>query len=222
MESLIDLDYNSDDLCIYLYLINSIIKEKDFKPYFYVNSTDKEQILEFLKDYEKKHKIDSEISKMIENIETVKKIVFDENYQEKELSKVTVKYPNNVKTVREILMEFERLYEYDIPFVRRYLIDNSVIPTSTWDFDNNKKIDNKIPDFKTVSFDIEVYCNKEPNPKKDPIIMASFSSKDFNTVVSTKKFDHEKLEYVKDEKELIKRIIEILKDYDIFTVSIFV
>ncbi|MBB6067989.1 DNA-directed DNA polymerase [Methanococcus maripaludis] len=215
MESLIDLDYNSDDLCIYLYLINSIIKEKDFKPYFYVNSTDKEQILEFLKDYEKKHKLNSEISKMIENIETVKKIVFDENYQEKELSKVTVKYPNNVKTVREILMEFERLYEYDIPFVRRYLIDNSVIPTSTWDFDNNKKIDNKIPDFKTVSFDIEVYCNKEPNPKKDPIIMASFSSKDFNTVVSTKKFDHEKLEYVKDEKELIKRIIEILKDYDI-------
>jgi len=103
MESLIDLDYNSEDLCIYLYLLNEIIKEKDFKPYFYINSTDKEQILEFLKDYEKKHKLDSEITKMIEKIETVKKIVFDENYQEKELSKVTVKYPNNVKTVREIL-----------------------------------------------------------------------------------------------------------------------
>ncbi|MBA2862286.1 DNA-directed DNA polymerase [Methanococcus maripaludis] len=215
MESLIDLDYNSEDLCIYLYLLNEIIKEKDFKPYFYINSTDKERILEFLKDYEKKHNLDSEITKMIEKIETVKKIVFDENYQEKELSKITVKYPNNIKTVREILMEFEKLYEYDIPFIKRYLIDNSVIPTSNWDFENNSLIDNKIPEFKTVSFDIEVYCNKEPDPKKDPIIMASFSSKDHNVVVSTKKFDHDKLEYVKDEKELIKRIIEILKDYDI-------
>ncbi|WP_459201933.1 DNA-directed DNA polymerase [Methanococcus sp. CF] len=215
MESLIDLDYNSDDLCIYLYLLNNIIKEKDFKPYFYINSTDNEKILEFLKDYEKKHNLNSEITKMIEKIETVKKIVFDENYQEKEISKVTVKYPNNVKTVREILMEFERLYEYDIPFVRRYLIDNNIIPTSNWDFETNSLIDNKIPEFKTVSFDIEVYCHKAPEPKTDPIIMASFSSKDFNTVVSTKKFDHDKLEYVKDEKELIKRIIEILKDYDI-------
>ena len=75
-------------------------------------------------------------------------------------------------------MEFERLYEYDIPFIRRYMIDNKVIPTSNWDFENNELIDNKIPEFKTVSFDIEVYCHKEPDPKKDPIIMASFSSKD--------------------------------------------
>jgi len=215
MESLLDIDYNSDELCIYLYLLNQTIKEKEFKPYFYVNSKNPEEIFDFLKKYEEKHKLDTEISKMIEKIEPVKKIIFDENYAEKEISKITVKYPTNVKTIREILMEFEKLYEYDIPFTKRYLVDSEVIPTTNWDFENKTLVDNKIPDLKTVSFDIEVYCEREPSPEKDPIIMASFSSKTENLVISTKEFKHDKLEVVADEKELIKRIIEVLKGYDV-------
>ncbi|WP_421078227.1 DNA-directed DNA polymerase [Methanothermococcus sp. Ax23] len=220
MDALIDINYDSEDKCIYLYLLNRILKENNFKPYFYVDAPIKE-INDFLSSDEDK----KNLLNYIEDLETVKKIIINSNLNdsknriiEKNLTKITVKYPKDVPKLR-VLKELGEIYEHDIPFTKRYLIDKNIIPTTYYnDFEDENRIiaNNNLPELKTISFDMEVYCEgREPDPEKNPILMTSFCSKDLKKVITYKPFEHEYVELVMDEKELIKRTIDILKDYDI-------
>ena len=220
MDALIDINYDSEDKCIYLYLLNRILKENNFKPYFYVDAPIKE-INDFLSSDEDK----KNLLNYIEDLETVKKIIINSNLNdsknriiEKNLTKITVKYPKDVPKLR-VLKELGEIYEHDIPFTKRYLIDKNIIPTTYYnDFEDENRIiaNNNLPELKTISFDMEVYCEgREPEPEKNPILMTSFCSKDLKKVITYKPFEHEYVELVKDEEELIKRTIDILKDYDI-------
>ncbi len=221
IDAIIDINYDSEDKCIYLYLINKILKEHDFKPYFYVDATIKE-INDFLnRDENRKNLLNC-----IQNLEPVKKTIINSNLNdmknrtiEKNFTKITVKYPKDVPKLR-VLKEIGEIYEHDIPFTKRYLIDNNVVPTTYYhNFeDKNRRTiaNNELPKLKAVSFDMEVYCEgREPEPEKNPILMTSFCSKDLKKVITYKPFEHEYVELVSDEKELIKRTIDILKDYDI-------
>ncbi|MDK2791001.1 MAG: polymerase, archaea type [Methanothermococcus sp.] len=274
MDVLIDLNYSSEEKCLYLYLINEmcrplqhieanpkdllskrisknslietnsegnlsihetmfrrthetegfvetyensksfrqVLKEKDFKPYFYVDA-DINDIKSFLKE--------KELSDLVENIEIVKKTILKDindsmdRIVEKELCKIIVKYPKDVPKLRA-LKEIGVIYEHDIPFTKRYLIDSGIVPTAYFDFKNKKIINNNIPKLKAISFDMEVYCEGgEPDPEKDPILMTSFCSEDLRKVITYKSFEHEYIELVEDEKELIKKTIETLRNYDI-------
>ena len=220
MDALIDINYDSEDKCIHIYLINKILKEINFKPYFYVDAPVKE-INNFLNSDEDK----KNLLNYIEDLETVKKIIINSNLNdsknriiEKNLTKITVKYPKDVPKLR-VLKELGEIYEHDIPFTKRYLIDKNIIPTTYYnDFEDENRIiaNNNLPELKTISFDMEVYCEgREPEPEKNPILMTSFCSKDLKKVITYKPFEHEYVELVKDEEELIKRTIDILKDYDI-------
>ena len=74
MDALIDINYDLEDKCIYLYLLNRILKENKFKPYFYVDATIKE-INDFLNgDDDKKNLLNC-----IEDLETVKRIIINSN-----------------------------------------------------------------------------------------------------------------------------------------------
>ena len=220
MDALIDINYDSEDKCIYLYLLNRILKENNFKPYFYVDAPIKE-INDFLSSDEDK----KNLLNYIEDLETVKRTIINSNLNdlknriiEKNLTKITVKYPKDVPKLR-VLKELGEIYEHDIPFTKRYLIDKNIIPTTYYnDFEDENRIiaNNNLPELKTISFDMEVYCEgREPEPEKNPILMTSFCSKDLKKVITYKPFEHEYVELVKDEEELIKRTIDILKDYDI-------
>lgn len=214
---LIDVDYNPHDRCIYLYLLNGLIKDRNFKPYFYVDAP-----IEDIKKYlEKNHK---ELLYHIEKLETIERAVIDRNLKgrnriiKKTLTKVVVKYPKDVPKLR-VLRELGEIYEHDIPFTKRYLIDNDIIPMIYYRNIEDKEreiVGNEIPELKAVAFDMEVYCEgREPVPDRDPILMVSFYSQGMKKVLSYKPFEHEYLELVENEKELIKRAVKILKDYDL-------
>ncbi|ABR56237.1 DNA polymerase Pol2 [Methanococcus aeolicus Nankai-3] len=225
---LLDIDYNSKENRIYIYTTKKIIK-KDFKPYLYIDA-DKNTINKFIDEEE------PQLKEYITAIERVKKIIINLNdienpYKnrtvEKTLSKITTDHPKDIPKLRKLqkIKANQRLanfpngkigttYEHDIPFTKRYLIDN------------NKNIDllnyNNIPDLKAVSFDMEVHFkDREPEPEKDAILMTSFYSHDkkinkkIKKVITYKPFEHESVEIVKDEKELIKKTMELLKQYNI-------
>ncbi|WP_423793087.1 DNA polymerase domain-containing protein [Methanocaldococcus indicus] len=219
IDVLLDNTYKTvdDRAIIYLYLLNSILKDREFKPYFYVElykdkieKDDVEKIKEFL--------LKEDLLKFVEKIEIVKKRILKE---EKEILKIISVHPQRVPKLRKI-KEYEdvkEIYEHDIPFAKRYLIDKDIVPMTYFDFGNNRVVSRDIPKLKMVAFDIEVYNEGyEPKPKNDAIIMASFWDENGGKVITYKDFDCENVVRVKDEKELIKRVIEELKKYDlIFT-----
>jgi len=216
--ALIDVDYNPQDRCIHLYLLNGIIKDRDFKPYFYVD-TSPEDIKRYL---EKNHK---ELLYRIEKLENVDKVIINRDLRSKDrvikktVTKVVVKYPKDVPKLR-VLRELGEIYEHDIPFTKRYLIDNDLTPMVYYrnieERERREVVGNEIPKLKGIAFDMEVYCEgREPTPDRDPILMVSFYSQEIKKVISYKPFEHEYLELVEDERELIRRTVEILKDYNL-------
>ncbi len=214
IDCLIDNTYKTIDnkAVIYLYLINNILKDRNFKPYFYaeldknkINLEDIENIKDFL--------LKNDLLKYVEKIDIVKKRILKE---EKEILKIIATHPQKVPKLRKIKEIVKEIYEHDIPFAKRYLIDNDIIPMVYWDFEKNKVVSKDIPKLNMVAFDIEVYNEgKEPNPNKDPIIMASFWDGNGGKVITYKDFNHDNVEIVKNEKELIKKIIEELKKYEV-------
>ena len=216
--ALIDVDYNPDDKCIDLYLLEGLIKDRDFKPYFYVDAS-AEDIKRYL---EKNHR---ELLYRIEDLETTEKVIINRDLRsrdrviKKTLTRVVVKYPKEVPKLR-VLKELGEIYEHDIPFTKRYLIDNDLIPMVYYknieDRDRREIVGNEIPKLKAIAFDMEVYCEgREPVPDRDPILMVSFFSEEIKKVLSYKYFEHECLELVENERELIKRTVEILRDYNL-------
>ncbi|XRO77365.1 DNA polymerase domain-containing protein [Methanocaldococcus sp. 10A] len=216
IDALIDNTYKTvdDKAVIYLYLINSILKDRDFKPYFYVE-LNKDKVddgdIETIKDFLLKN----DLLKFVENIEVVKKTILR---KKKEVIKIIATHPQKVPKLRKIkdCEIIKEIYEHDIPFAKRYLIDNKIIPMTYWDFENKKPVSIEIPKLKAVAFDMEVYNrDTEPNPEGDPILMASFWDENGGKVITYKVFDHPNIEVVENEKILIKKIIETLKQYDI-------
>ncbi|ACV25272.1 DNA polymerase domain-containing protein [Methanocaldococcus fervens] len=216
IDALIDNTYKTvdDRAVICLYLINSILKDRDFKPYFYVELYDdkvKDEDIETIKDFLLKNGL----LRFVENIEVVKKIILR---KEKELIKIIATHPQKIPKLRKIkeCPIVKEIYEHDIPFAKRYLIDNEIIPMTYWDFENRKPVSIEIPKLKVVAFDMEVYNrDTEPDPERDPILMASFWDENGGRVITYKKFNHPNIEVVENEKILIKRIIETLRQYDI-------
>ncbi|ADG13898.1 DNA polymerase Pol2 [Methanocaldococcus infernus ME] len=209
IDVLLDNTYKTekDKGIIYLYLLNSILKDYNFKPYFYVELYEdaKEEDIEEVK----KFLLRKDLLKFVEDMEIVKKRIIRE---EKDILKIIATHPQKVPKLR-VIKEFEKvkeIYEHDIPFAKRYMIDNDIVPMIYFDFEKKRVVSDKLPELKMVAFDIEVVDNK--------IIMASFWDEKGGKVLTYKDFSHESVELVKDEKELILKIIEILKNYDlIFT-----
>jgi len=212
---LMDIDYvvENDEPVIRLFYkiidngkkIKKIEYVKNFYPYFYaVPKTDIE-------------KLENEINQMnlrIKNIERVKKI-----YKNKEIDalKIYTFIPSDIRDVREAikaLSSCEEIYEADIPFTERYCIDNNI----TF-FENNR-------DLIIGAFDIETYNPKVvSNPRVDPILSISYAegmfgenSKNFITykkIWTYKNSNNEFVEKCANEKEMIEKFLETIKERDI-------
>lgn len=149
-----------------------------------------------------------------------------------EVLKVYSSIPAKIPKLKNGLWELEQVKEcreFDIPFYKRYLIDNGIRP-GTWieiegeeeksaeydrflEVENIEILEDKEDEIEwyTLAFDLEVY--------QDEIIMASFYAEEFEKVLTTADIDRDFVEKVEDEKELIRRLVEILdeKDVDILT-----
>jgi DNA polymerase I len=174
-------------------------------------------------------------------VDEVRRVQKKDIGHEKEMVEVILFHPQDVPKLRDKirdLSEVKEIREHDIPFYRRYLIDNALFPmgevqisgkcktqktgpgiSSTdenlciFDMEGKPKpVDGEIPYLKVMSFDIEVRNPKGmPQADKDEIIMISFASNfGLERVLSTKDSSFDYVETLKDEKQMIKRFAEIV------------
>jgi len=196
----LDINYKvvNDKPEVYLYgkTINGdhvIIIDDSFEPYFYVVP-------------QKDQELNAKLEKIkVEGKEGISEVTRTENtsknYQGKELDaiKVFTKLPRDVPVIREVIKDWEiieSINEYDIHFVRRYLIDKGITPMVLMETDVDKVNRRaKVPVFRAnsikqagdqtltepviLAFDIETYNpgGKTINFEKNPIIMLSFYGK---------------------------------------------
>lgn len=195
---------------------------KTFKPYIYIH-TDNIKACE------------EELSTL--NLVNIEKISKQDNGKTKDFLKLTLKHPydthklkkelNNLKSVKEIR-------EYDIPFYRRYLIDNDLHPMNIMEVkgktiktlengrcifeiqDKPRDIGLNTEKLKILSFNIEASAKHgTPNVKEHPIIMVSFSSNQgFQKIITTQKSSQKFVETVSTEEELIQSYIDTVNSED--------
>ena len=206
---------------------NVILIDETFRPYLYVLSNN----------------VDECISEIKENIEIldIEKVSKKDFKHETEFIKVTFNNPQDLAKNRETLRKLDnvsQIREFDIPFYRRYLMDNDLIPMTevmakgeiieSYGDLNSKKQDIEIIklteklerindnplDFRIISFDLEVRNpHGMPNSQVDEIIMIGVASNfGIKQVISTKTNTRgDFVKQVANEKELIQEFVNLVK-----------
>ncbi len=190
--------------------------DSSFLPYFYVIVDDVKGVKEKLlkKEFDEKIKIVKIEKVEKENAEKVLKLYFKNPM---ELSNVR----EQVRGVKGVL---ERR-EYDIPFVKRYLIDRALEPMNYVEMlckgnsigkitvaESRKEVMNEL---NIGCFDLETYSKGSfSNAEKDPIISIAYTDGKETAVFSYKKeFGSIKgVKIFENEKEMIKGFVEKVKE----------
>jgi len=210
-----------------------VVLDDSFEPYFWAVLKRKADIDKF---QEKIVKIEVEGKQKyrVVKTETKKRTYLG---QEVDAIKIYTNLPAGVPAIKDVIKDWDmikELHEYDVLFVRRYLIDKGIIMWTTveaeGEFINQRmkvgvfkaeKIeqvsDDSIEDPRILAFDIETYnpFGKGVMPEKNPIIMIAFHSKNFNKVITWKKFKtkHAYVEFVESEAALLQRFKEIIDTF---------
>ena len=207
---------------------NVVLLDDTFEPYLYVLPRD---------DAEQTRK------EIIDEVEVVRvENITKKDFQiEKDALKVFFKHPQEVSKKRELIRLLDSVRsvrEADIPFYRRYLMDNDIIPMtkvravgekidSFLDLEGEDleiirltepllRIQEDVHDFRILTFDLEVRNPRGmPNAEVDEIIMIGVSSNfGINKVISTKtktEGDASFIEQVSSEKEMIETFVDLVK-----------
>jgi DNA polymerase elongation subunit (family B) len=198
------------------------VLDENFEPYFYVVGKADVKALEALMqdDYR------------VVRVEKVKKNL---NEHPIEALKVFTNIPKGVPVLKELAKELpgvDGVYEYDILYTRRYLIDKKIIPlTLTTAEGEEAPWQSKVPCIKAkkiahageetlkpklLALDIETYNPENKiNPKKHPILMIGLYGDKFSRVITWKKFETKEkwIEFVPTEAEMLQRFVELVADY---------
>ena len=214
--------------------------DDSFRPYFLAVLNDENDLSEFQKRI-KNIKIQEEgkIDASIIDSEIVDKKLIGKKTK---AVKIFVNMPAAVNVIKKAIREWpviKALYEWDIPFTRRYLFDNKITPMTNIDIEV-EQIQNKIkvPVFrlkkieqsetkqeiklKVLAFDIETYNprGKSIQPENFPIVMLSLYGKDyddksFKKVITWKKFEteYDYVEFVEDEKAMLLKFKQYIEEF---------
>jgi len=223
---LLDSDYKTfnDKPYVRLILKNGTKKEvfyKDFEPYIWAVCDERE--------------IDSKI-RVIEDITTevqnkslkVKACTIEDRYlygNKVKAIKIIFNHPSDVPNLRKEIENVTDIYEYDIPFARRFLIDKDILPATEYNFNLSEEgefsivndfqiINKKKISVRPLAFDIEVYCKSKPDAQRDPIIMIGISTNDLDRVFTYKKVTADYIEVVDNETLMVKKFLDFLQDYN--------
>ena len=144
---------------------------------------------------------------------------------EKEIWKVYCERPYDVPHVSGAIIAMKHpCYENNIPFGRRYLIDRGLSPFTRLTYEREGKFLKKMlkkndaaVQLKTMAYDIETYNPKGmPRPEKDEIIMISYQVGTGKPhVLTSRKIDRDFCIICKDEREMIKKFLEAVKENDV-------
>ena len=199
--------------------------DRDFEPYFYIELEEEYLRGRKLDDFKQRLRELKEFGEKIKRIEIVERKYLGEP---KKFLKVVVFNPREISDIREIIKEWKGLknvYEYDISFYRRYLIDKGLTPMGWVSAEGEEKrsettvdktleivkvtpVEGRQPKLRVMAVDIEM-C-------EDEIIMISVVAKGFRKVLTYgwKEKGRNYVEVLRDEGEMIKRFIEIVKEKD--------
>nr|2JGU_A Chain A, DNA POLYMERASE [Pyrococcus furiosus] len=172
--------------------------DRTFRPYIYALLRDDSKI-------EEVKKITGERHGKIVRIVDVEKV--EKKFLGKPITvwKLYLEHPQDVPTLREKVREHPAvvdIFEYDIPFAKRYLIDKGLIPMEGEE------------ELKILAFDIETLYHEGEEFGKGPIIMISYADENEARVITWKNIDLPYVESVSTEKEMIKRFLRIIREKD--------
>lgn len=192
--------------------------DSNFPPYFYITLVSNARPNEIVKQLREEtfpggiSLVDASLSKR-EGIEFVK---------------LEFKRIPDLLSVREKIKSYpfvEELYEYNIPYTKRYLIDKQLTPYEPTALELNSareivSISNteKIspPILRTGAFDLEAYAPKKlPIPEKNPVISISIASPSGNKVFLPLTFSHAHAVSGKDEVEMFHHFSDFCKLADL-------
>ena len=237
---LLDIDYITHDEKPVMRLFGKVKGEKSndlialddsFVPYLYVLPVnDIEKCMKDLVELEKQEEL--EFTKL-------EKVLKKDFQVPTEFIKISFNHPQDVPKYRDKIWDLDsvkQLREHDIPFYRRYLIDNGLVPMAELELegeliDSFETIDtdddsleilklNKSPktantdfqQFRMMSFDLEVRNpHGMPNPNEDEIIMIGIDSNvGVRKVISTKgdEFENDPEMYFIEKVDSEKEMIE--------------
>lgn len=163
-------------------------KVTDFQPYFYIREE------EYKTNFKKINEVIGKFRNLILKIEEVKA-------ENGEFVKITTVKPTNVKFLKDQLTPYCTAFEADIPFVRRFLIDNDI---KLYLNDDGKKIN-----YKLLYIDIECDAYKSfPSSDRDKILC-------IGTVSDTGEEKWFDIESYGGEREMLLAFKDYLKNYDI-------
>ncbi len=202
------------------------VVDESFEPYFYASSKEAEKLAEDISKMRFEHR-GREFS--LARAETERKKLFG-----KEQSFVKVFTKNHSDFPAVVKQVSGAVFEADISPVRKYLLDKDVKPLTLCeaegDYVNLKSkvsvfkassvtsfSDEIIKDLKILAFDIETHSSlgKISVPDNNPIIMVAFYANGFEKVITWKRFETDLscIEFVENEKELIRRFSEVIESY---------
>lgn len=220
---------NGQSLCCFV---------RGFEPYFYVKVSGKiNKICDLIKER-------FEVIKKIDVVEKFEPVGYQKS--KKQMLMVTTFEPRHVPEIRDKILEIpgiEEVYETDILFRNRFLIDTSLHgmgwATAHASQDNFRskmycdiaftsdnypvkieKIANST--LKYLSFDIECLPigGSMPQPETSPVIMISlafnptYNNSDTLVLVAKELSDMDAVETFKDESSMFRRFFDIIREYD--------
>ncbi|MCR4335059.1 MAG: ribonuclease H-like domain-containing protein [archaeon] len=214
---LLEADYKVDEqgnCAIQIFVSNDKKIEKyedpDFKPYFHVIVKDPEKTIKAIENAD-----------FGEGIKTLK-VEKAEKENAKNVLRVYFKNPQDLIKARETVEELEGVIEkreFDIPFANRYLIDKKLKPMSGIEIEEENGEIRKIVskeikhELRICAIDLETYSpGRFSDPQKDPILMAVLSTKKESIVYTYKKTNAKNTVVLKNEKELVKKIIDDINE----------
>ncbi len=159
--------------------------------------------------------------------------------KESNLLKIVLYNPMDVPVASKHLSRYGTVYEADIPFAKRYLIDKGISPLEQYRFDVEEKDGRTLlkgfdknengigigsENISVMCFDIETYNPLVASmPEKDPVVMLSYSyrsmGKTGSGVITFKQIDRNFVTCVADEKDLFAHFTRLLDELDIDIVS---
>ena len=192
-----------------------VFEDKNFEPYFYA-IPEQDKIEEIKKRIENLVVNHNEEKIKIKRVEIVERIEINKKLK---VLKIFCYLPRDVSLLKEEVRHTKGVLhkrEYDIPFAKRYCIDKQISFLSPYKIENNelKKQEGKLYNPNVAAFDIEIY-KPSFDAKENKIICIGLYAKDKKIVFTWKPSNLKEAIVVKDEKEMIKKFFELMKQFDI-------
>ena len=159
----------------------------------------------------------------VPQIKDIEKVKMRYGSEETEVHKITCYSPPDVQKLRQLFDKFGRCYEFDIPFVRRFLIDSGVRVFTMIDYVDTddtfieiRNCTDEMRKLNTLAFDIETYNPAGvPRPKTDPIVMISHADGKHAGVITYGASKNRHVTKTGDEKDMLDRFCKLVRDENV-------